>query len=291
MQWRTNKLFDLRKDYANELYPLYGKKESEAMLNLLVKRYFNLSRSDLAANPEFRLSESEILRLHFAVNELKNHRPIQYILKHVDFLNAKILVNESVLIPRPETEELVQLILKNEKQNEELRVLDIGTGSGCIAISLAKNLKHAQITGIDVSEEALTTAGKNSFINEVFVSFTLFDILNPDSGEDLGNFDILVSNPPYVTKDDKKHMKENVMQHEPHLALFVEGDDPLLFYHAILYFALDHLRPGGRIYFEINEAFGSDVTDLLKKSGFKQVELHKDIFSKDRFVSALKESH
>lgn len=288
MQWRTNKLLDLKNDYAKELYPIYGKEETDSLLFILIKRYFNLNRTDLVVNPEHRLSESEILRLHFAVKELKNHKPIQYILKNVDFLNTKILVDESVLIPRPETEELVQLILDQEKGKEGLHVLDIGTGSGCIAISLAKNLKNPAVTAIDVSPEALTTAGKNIFVNEVMVEFKEFNILDPEAGDDLGLFDILVSNPPYVTQNDKNLMKENVLKHEPHLALFVPENDPLLFYKAIIYFSDEKLKPGGRIYFEINESFGKEVLELLVKNGFEKAQLHKDIFTKDRFVSGVK---
>ena len=288
MQWKTNKLIDLRNDYTEELIPIYGKEESEALLQILIKRYFKLSRTDLAINPDRRLSESEILRLHFAVKELKNHKPIQYILKHVDFLNTKILVNESVLIPRPETEELVQLIIQQEKNSDGLRILDIGTGSGCIAISLAKNLLNPSVTGVDVSEEALTTAKKNVFVNELMVAVKKFDILDPDGEETLGQFDIVVSNPPYVTREDKKLMKENVLKHEPHLALFVTENDPLLFYKAILYFADEGLKPRGRIYFEINELFGAAVKKLLTKNGYEKAHLYKDIFGKDRFVSGVK---
>lgn len=288
MHWRTNKLIDLRNDYAEELYPIYGKEETDALLQILIKRYFKVSRADLAVNPDRRLSESEILRLHFAVKELKNHKPIQYILKHVDFLNTRIFVDESVLIPRPETEELVQLIIELEKDKKDLKILDIGTGSGCIAITLAKNLKSSKVTGIDVSTEALSTAGKNLFFNEVMVEFKEFNILDPEAGEELGLFDILVSNPPYVTQDDKKLMKENVLKHEPHLALFVPENDPLLFYNAILYFSDEQLKPGGRIYFEINESFGKEVLQLLVKKQFEKIQLHKDIFGKDRFVSGVK---
>ena len=140
MHWRTNKLTDLRNDYISELTPIYGEPEARSMITILIKRYFDLSKSDLVVQPDVRLSESEILRLHYAVKDLKNHKPIQYILKHVDFINTRIVVDESVLIPRPETEELVQHILEMEKEKKELRVLDVGTGSGCIAISIAKNI-------------------------------------------------------------------------------------------------------------------------------------------------------
>jgi release factor glutamine methyltransferase len=290
MQWKTNKLRDLREQYVEQLSTIYSVEESNSLLAMLIKRYFNISRSQLAVHPEYRLSESEILRLHFAVKELLNHRPIQYILKHVDFLNTRILVDESVLIPRPETEELVQLVIEKEKTEKGLQVLDVGTGSGCIAIALAKNLADSKVTAVDVSEEALKTASKNIFVNEVMVHFEQFDILDPESNPELGSFDIIVSNPPYVTMEDKQLMKEHVLKHEPHLALFVEGSDPLLFYKAILYFAHEHHSAGGRIYFEINEKYGEGVSNLMKKHGYSAVEIHADVFDKPRFVSGIKQS-
>lgn len=283
-------MVDLRKQYLEELSPVYGKEESETMIAMLIKRYFNISRSQLAVNRDHSLSESEMLRLHLAVKELKSHRPIQYILKHVDFLNTRIMVDESVLIPRPETEELVQYIIEREKLNDGLRILDIGTGSGCIAIALAKNLNNSQVTGTDISPEALKSASKNIFVNEVMVHFEEFNILDPDNGKDPGEFDVIVSNPPYVTEDDKKLMKENVLKYEPHEALFVPGKDPLLFYKAILYFAGEHLITDGRIYLEINEKYGEQVQSLLEKNGYGGVAIHEDIFGKDRFVSGVKVS-
>lgn len=288
MQWSTNKLSDLKKLYAEELYPLYDKAEADTFVNILIKSFFGLSRTDLVVDPDYRLSESEMLKLHFAVKDLKKFKPIQYIIKKIDFLNTRIMVNESVLIPRPETEELAELIIKNEKQ-PGLRILDIGTGSGCIAIALSKNLDEASVFGIDISKEALNLAGKNAFINEVLLHFVQLNILDPKPFTDFENLDIIVSNPPYVTLAEKAAMKENVLRYEPHEALFVDNDDPLLFYKAILYFASDHLAPGGRIYFEINEKYGQQIVDLFERSSFEQVTLHKDIHGKDRFVRGIKD--
>jgi release factor glutamine methyltransferase len=222
------------------------------------------------------------------VKDLKSNKPIQYILKHVDFLNTRIIVNETVLIPRPETEELVQHIINEEKGNKELRVLDIGTGSGCIAIALAKNLHNAEVVAIDSSETALKTASKNIFVNEVMVHFEQFDILEPHIGEDLGQFDVIVSNPPYVMEADKNQMRENVLKYEPHDALFVTGNDPLSYYRAILYFAGEHLIEKGRLYLEINEKYGNEVADLLKKNEYR-AKLYQDVFEKNRFVSGVKD--
>ncbi len=287
MQWSTNKLSDHKKLYAEELYPLYDKAEADTFVNILIKSFFGLSRADLVVDPDYRLSESEMLKLHFAVKDLKKFKPIQYIIKKIDFLNTRIMVNESVLIPRPETEELAELIIKKEKQ-PGLRILDIGTGSGCIAIALTKNLDEASVFGIDISKEALNLASKNAFINEVLLHFVQLNILDPKPFPDFQDLDLIVSNPPYVTLAEKAAMKENVLRYEPHEALFVDNDDPLLFYKAILYFATEHLVKGGRIYFEINEKYGKEVCTLMSRSMFNNVVLHKDINGKDRFVSSIK---
>ena len=286
MHWNSNKLVDLKKLYLDELLKIYDKDEAVAFTNILIRSFFGFSRSDLAVNPDLRLSESEMLKLHFAIKDLKKFKPIQYIIKKTDFLNTRIMVNESVLIPRPETEELVDLIIKNEKTSG-LRVLDIGTGSGCIAIALKKSLEDAMVFGIDISTDALNLASKNAFVNEVLLHFLQLDILDPKPVPDFEELDIIVSNPPYVTLAEKALMKKNVLRYEPHEALFVD-DDPLLFYKAIVYFAVDHLKPKGRIYFEINEKYGKEVCDLLTRNRFKS-ELHKDIHGKDRFVSAIKD--
>lgn len=287
MQWKSNKLTDLKKQYADELYAFYEKDEANTILSILIKSFFGLSRIDMALNPEFRLSESEMLKLHFAVKELKNYKPVQYIIKKTEFLNVRLMVNESVLIPRPETEEMVSLIIDREKE-EGLHVLDIGTGSGCIAIALAKNLKNPEVWGADISGEALSTASKNAFFNEVMIHLSGFNMLEQQEPETLGDFDIIVSNPPYVTESDKVLMKENVIRFEPHEALFVPGGDALLFYRAILYFAGEHLIKNGRIYLEVNELYGEKVTGLLSAQGYTSVELFKDIHGKNRFVSGVK---
>lgn len=285
MQWNTNKLADLKKLYTEDLSLYYDKDEAKTFLNILIKSFFGYSRSDLAVNNNLRLSESEMLKLHFAIKDLKKFKPIQYIIKKTDFLNTRLMVNESVLIPRPETEELVDLILKKETK-PNLRILDIGTGSGCIAIALKKNLDDAAVFGIDISTDALNLASKNAFINEVLLHFLQFNILDPKPVPDFEELDIIVSNPPYVTQAEKSLMKENVLRYEPHEALFVE-DDPLLFYKAISYFASDHLKKGGRVYFEINEKYGKEVCDLMLRNSFGAL-LHKDLYGKDRFVSATK---
>ncbi len=287
MQWKSNKLTDLREQYAEELYRFYEKHEADTMLMLLIRSFFGLSRSDLALNPGYRLSESEMLKLHFAVKELKTFKPIQYIIKETDFMNVRLKVNESVLIPRPETEEMITMIVSREKK-KNLKILDIGTGSGCIAIALAKNLESPEVWGIDISEKALETAAENAALNQANIHLQLLNILDPPGNYFTGKFDVIVSNPPYVTEEDKKLMHENVIRFEPHEALFVPGEDPLLFYRAIIYFAGDYLREDGRIYLEINEKYGQEVAGLLSSQGYSKVELFKDIHGKERFVAGVK---
>jgi release factor glutamine methyltransferase len=289
MQWTTNKLADLKKIYVKELCQYYDRKEAESLINILIKDFFNIERSSLVMNPDLRLSESEILKLHFGTKDLKKYKPVQYIVQQTDFLNTRVIVNENVLIPRPETEELVSLILSREKETKgKLRVLDVGTGSGCIAITLQKNLLSSNVYGTDISADILKLAKENAVINNTNVKFLLFDILKQKSNPDLTNLDIIVSNPPYVTFSEKGIMKKNVLEFEPHQALFVPDDDPLLFYRVILQFSGKHLKNGGRVYFEINEKFGNEVVNLTVKHEFRNVELLQDINGKDRFVFAIK---
>ncbi len=258
-----------------------------SLLNVLIRHFFDLSLADLLANPDFRLTESEILKLHFAVKELKDFRPVQYILGETTFLGLKIKLNESVLIPRPETEELVQLVLSGEKV-PGLKVLDIGTGSGCIALALKKKMDTAQLSGTDISPQALELARQNSLDAGVEVSFFEMDILDEGRWPLAGKYDVIVSNPPYVTQSEKKLMQDNVLKYEPHQALFVPDDDALVFYRTIFDFAGIHLKPGGRIYLEINETKGEEVAAQALAKDFEAVKLHNDIHGKNRFISAIR---
>lgn len=285
MQWKNNLLYDLRETYAEELSAYYEAGESKQLLNLLIQHFFGISQINLALDRAYRLTESEMLQLHFAIKELKRYRPIQYILGKTQFLDLQIKVDKTVLIPRPETEELVQLIIRQETQ-AGLKVLDIGTGSGCIAIALAKHLKLAKVSALDISTEALSLAASNAALNNQVISFFNIDILHACDWEALGNFDILVSNPPYVRESEKEKMQANVLEYEPHQALFVPDTNALLFYEHILEFSRKHLKVGGRIYFEINESQGASMLELLAHSGFTKYQLHKDIHNKGRFVRA-----
>lgn len=285
MDFSNNKLNDIRKHYISELASGYDKHESEILMNMLIEFYFKLTITDLVLNPERRLSESEMLKLHFAVKDLLNDKPIQYILGEADFLDMKFKVTPDVLIPRPETEELVMLVVDREKDTA-INILDIGTGSGCIAISLKKRLKQANVRAIDISSKALEVAKENAVKNDANVDFSNFDILVEDTY--LGNrLDVIVSNPPYVKNSEKKLMKSNVLDYEPDDALFVSDEDPLIFYKAIVRFAKLNLKERGRLYFEINENLGKETVKLLEENGYSNVELHTDLNGKHRFVSAI----
>ncbi|WP_141882971.1 peptide chain release factor N(5)-glutamine methyltransferase, partial [Flavobacterium psychrophilum] len=217
--------------------------------------------------------------------QLKEQKPIQYILGETQFFGLPFYVNENTLIPRPETEELVEWIIKENlkiSSLKNLKILDIGTGSGCIAISLAKNLPNASVFAIDVSDKALATAQKNAVLNEVDITFIEKNILQT---EDLNQeFDIIVSNPPYVRNLEKKEIHKNVLEYEPHLALFVEDNDSLLFYRKITELATRNLSNNGQLYFEINQYLGKETVELLEKYNFKNTTLKKDIYGNDRMI-------
>jgi release factor glutamine methyltransferase len=272
-------------------YPVH---EAREIVFWLMEYYLGLGKVDIL-NPS--PSPSPIGRGVFSWDEIiqriNNHEPIQYIIGEMEFYGCKFKVNSSVLIPRPETEELVDFVLKTSKNQANLHVLDIGTGSGCIAISLAKNLKNAEVTAFDISEKALETAQINAVLNGVEVKFEKVDILKSlqssvGSQQFLVNeqFDIIVSNPPYVTLNEAHQMRQNVLDFEPHLALFVENDDPLIFYEAIAQFAIQNLKQDGFVAVEINEALGDASAEVFRRNGFDKTEIVKDIFQKERFVVA-----
>jgi release factor glutamine methyltransferase len=271
--------------FLQELSPLYDEKEIESFFYIVLECFHNKKRIDLALNPEMEMDALQFLRWESVLSELKKEKPIQYILGETEFYGLPFLVNENTLIPRSETEELVAWILESTKyevQNMRLNLLDIGTGSGCIAISLAKNLPNAQVAAIDVSEKALVIAKENAKVNAVDVNFMLKDIL---STTDLASdFDIIVSNPPYVRNLEKVEIKPNVLAYEPHLALFVEDTDALLFYRKIAELALKNLSENGKLYFEINQYLGKETVELLESLGFKNIELRKDIYGNDRMI-------
>ena len=288
----SNLVRDCRKYYASELEKIYGSEEANALIMILLEHYFGIDRVKIAMDSQLRLSESELLTLHFAVKELLKNKPVQYILGETEFCGMRFFVDENVLIPRPETEELVNKLVScsvNQLHSPSFRILDIGTGSGCIAISLAKLLKNSVVTAVDISEKALEVAKKNAETNGVNVNFIKDDILNPKNTELLDNqFDIIVSNPPYVCESEKTEMRANVLNYEPSSALFVSDTDPLIFYRKILEFAQKSLIPDGEVWFEINEKLGTEMKNLCLVKGFEKVEIIKDFRERDRIFRITK---
>jgi len=283
---------DIASVFNEELKDLYPKGELDTFVILAVSDLFGISKDEMRVRRRQPLNAKEAEKISTIIKELKTEKPIQYILGRTDFYGCKIRVDEHVLIPRPETEELVDLII-SETRNSNIpspHLLDIGTGSGCIAIALKKNLPEADVSAIDISEEALLTAKANAILNQTKINFLQGDILNLSLESPLpkekGSYDIIVSNPPYVRISEKEKMSKNVIDHEPHLALFVNDNDPLIFYKAIADFALQDLSTNGKLYFEINEALGNEIKKLLEEKGFKNVEVKKDMSGKDRIVVA-----
>lgn len=269
--------------FIQELTALYGVDEAESFFYLILEYKQQLRAIDLALNPNLEFSEAELVIWNGLLEQLKKEIPVQYLLGSTSFYGLEFTVNEKVLIPRSETEELVDWIInENSKTDVPLKILDIGTGSGCIAISLAKNIGGAQVFAIDVSKEALATAKINAQNNGVNIQFIEQDILET---EDLAQqFDIIVSNPPYVRNLEKEEIKNNVLEYEPHLALFVADNNALVFYRKIAELAQKNLSPKGKLYFEINQYLGKEMVDLLQELGFKNIELRKDIYGNDRMI-------
>ncbi|HEY9197214.1 MAG TPA: peptide chain release factor N(5)-glutamine methyltransferase, partial [Mucilaginibacter sp.] len=256
---------DVFEDYK-QLNQVYSANETEAITLLAISEVTGLSKTTIKAFPEKEVPAGEAEKLKNILAKLLTGKPIQYILGVTEFYGLPFKVNPDVLIPRPETEELVEwIIIENKELSGE--ILDVGTGSGCIAISLKKNLPDAHVSAMDISTGALQTAMENAVLNNVNVNFIRDDILNPQSttyNPQPATYSVIVSNPPYVTLEDKKLMHTNVTDFEPHTALFVPEDDPLLFYRAIAGFALQHLKQGGKLFFEINESLGNETVKLLQ---------------------------
>lgn len=296
-------LREIKTIFHNELGKIYPKEEIDSFFYRCVEHYLKLERFVLAIQPGLTLTKEEEQPLFEALSQLKLEKPLQYILGEAHFMDLELKVNEDVLIPRPETEELVQWILDDVKSQlkmdaersrsvisaslngHSLQVLDIGTGSGCIAIALAKHLPNARVYAMDVSEKALEVAKENAVNNQVEVEFIHQSILDPELELEL-DFDIIVSNPPYVRELEKREIKKNVIDYEPHTALFVPDDDALVFYKAIDKFAKCHLTNHGKLYFEINQYLGEETKALLKALNFSEIELRKDMYGNQRMLRA-----
>ncbi len=287
-------LREIKNIFHTELDTLYGKEEVSSFFYLLIEHYFDLERFILAIQPDLIITKAQETQIFKALSELKSEKPIQHILGTSYFMDLDFKVNEQVLIPRPETEELVRWILDDvTHRNQPLTLLDMGTGSGCIPIALAKNISNATVTALDISSDALQIAKENAKTHSVTIGFFQADILKLKFEFGLGlelelNFDIIVSNPPYVRELEKESMHTNVIDHEPKIALFVPNEDPLQFYKAIVKYASDHLNAKGCLYLEINQYLGTEMISLLEEYGFSSIELRKDMFGNDRMLKGIK---
>lgn len=289
------KIKNLKTHFFSELQTIQEDSEIESFFFILTEYLHDLKRIDISLNPDFEVSETDLQKWNVIISELKTEKPIQYITGEAWFYGLRFEVNENTLIPRPETEELVEWIVDEQKtkdKRQKVSILDIGTGSGCIPITIKKEIPNALVSAIDVSEKALEMARKNAIDNEVEVNFILQNILEIDDLKSLPTsnfqlptqFDIIVSNPPYVRNLEKQEIKKNVLDYEPHLALFVEDSNALLFYRKIAQLAFTSLTPNGKLFFEINQYLGKETIELLENLGFKNIELRKDFVGNDRMI-------
>jgi release factor glutamine methyltransferase len=287
-----------------QLYKMYDDREAANIADMVIEHMTGLRKIDRINNKQLPLTEEQIQLLNNYAFQLLQHKPVQYVLQEAWFARIKLYVDENVLIPRPETEELVEWILREvpgfqspvsglqfsdvsfTTQYSPLTILDIGTGSGCIPIVLKKKLADLEIHAIDISEGALNVAKRNAAMQQAEMNFQLLNILDKNEWRKLPSFDIIVSNPPYVKEREATEMHKNVLLHEPHIALFVPDEDALLFYKTIAGFGLQHLNAYGKLFFEINETLGKEVHHLLEQHGYKNIEVKKDLQGKDRMVKA-----
>jgi len=276
---------------TKELKNVYETDESRNIIELVIEHITNMSRAEQVKNKVPYLTCTQLEDLDAITERLKKNEPVQYVLGEAWFAGMKFKVNKNVLIPRPETEELVDWIAKviNAQysiRNVQCSIMDIGTGSGCIPITLKKKLPQATVSAIDVCSEALFTATENAVALNADVNFVLLDFLDEEKWKELAQYDIIVSNPPYVKQSEINTMHDRVKEFEPHLALFVPDEDALLFYKKLSDFSLKHLKPGGSLFVEINEALGEQVVNLFRSTGFANIELRKDMQEKDRMIKA-----
>jgi release factor glutamine methyltransferase len=299
------KIGEAERYIREQLYNIYDHNESANIALLVLEDCTGLSGTDIIMNKERKISSEQESKIARHIQRLQQHEPIQYIMNKAWFYGMKLYVDKAVLIPRPETEELVDWIIKDVKASgkdvferrpmeadvtTQLKILDIGTGSGCIALALKKRLLKAEVWGCDRSEEALNVARRNGSDLDIRVDFQGINFLDAAQQRSLPTVDIIVSNPPYIPINEKEEMNANVVHYEPHEALFVPNDDPLLFYKAIVHFAKKRLYENGAIYMEIHEGLGSEVVSLLNNEGYQNVELKKDMQGKDRMIKVRRET-
>jgi release factor glutamine methyltransferase len=276
---------DLEKQFIAELSDIYAREEAAMLCFLSVQHRFKWTKASYLLNKQEVISDADTTYFLDILSQLKTSKPIQYILGETEFYGRTFRVNPAVLIPRPETEELVKWVVETVSTKTP-SLLDIGTGSGCIAISLKLELPEADVVALDISAAALALAQENAALHKAAVRLIKKDVLLMQPTDVASTFDVVVSNPPYIALFEKNSMKANVLANEPHVALFVPNTDPLIFYDRIAALAQEKLKPSGFLFFEINERFGTEVLALLVKKGFKHLELRKDLFGKDRMVKA-----
>jgi len=280
------KLRQFQQSVFLQLSSFLGEGEARAVVRLLFEHFTGYDKLYINLNPQTVIASHIVDNINTAVTQLIENKPIQYILGETFFCNLPFIVTDAVLIPRPETEELTWWVIEENKQTN--KIFDICTGSACIAVSLAKNLKESDVYAVEISPEALKIAQKNAKLNDVNINFMQYDVLNADFIHSIDTkFDVIVCNPPYVREMEKPYMHKRVLDYEPHNALFVSNEQPLLFYNAILQFGQTHLVNNGRLYFEINEYFGKEITNLYLKYGYTNICLKQDIHGKDRMVSGM----
>ena len=283
MRIKSNRIEDILKFALQELEGIYSENEIKQMTYSLITHFCNIPKTSILANNQQAVLESELLKLNFAIKDLKKEKPLQYIMEYTDFYNIKINLNHKVLIPRPETEELVDMIIKENKGRKDLKIADFGCGSGAIALSLKNNIPDSEIWAFDIDDNAINQSKGNAQALNLDINIEKKDLLK-DNFSDY-NFDIIVSNPPYVMEKEKSLMRDNVLKHEPYQALFVKDEDPLIFYQAIERIAQKNLKPKGKIYMEINESLSESTKNIFKDYHTKLI---KDLFGKYRFISAEK---
>lgn len=282
------KLDLMYKKIKTELEKIYDKREANNIADMVIENITGMNRIERLIKKEIILNDEQITKAEKYLNELMVHRPIQYVLHEAWFSRIKFFVDENVLIPRPETEELVEWIISDTDKTKQISILDIGTGSGCIAIALKKKLPQTIIHALDISDPAIQIAKRNANENNAEIIFHKTNILDEEEWKSLQQFDIIVSNPPYIKTTEAKEMHKNVLNFEPHLALFTQDDDALIFYRKIAAFANTHLHAGGKLYFEINELYPQEVAGILSEAGFKNTSLKKDMHGKYRMICAWK---
>lgn len=270
----------------SELAILYHPREAESIAHILFREFLGYTRTEIILRKDEKINAPVQKKLNSTLEQLLKGIPIQQIIGYLSFAGIKVKVNKDVLIPRPETEELVYWVAEEAKMYKNPFVLDIGTGSGCIAIALSKMIEDANIVGVDISQQALETAQINLIANNAVVDLVNLDITKPDTWKKLSEYDIIVSNPPYVPESEKSLMHENVLNHEPHIALFVKDENPIIFYEFIADFGLKKLSVNGLLFFEVHHLYADDVVEMLEKRNYKNVQLRKDIHNKKRFVRA-----